>query len=153
MKRRYRLAAAERYRQVRQSGASYTHGLMVLCLLPNEQNISRCGFTVSRRVGNAVQRNLARRRMREAVRGLWNMVDAGWDLVWIARPAINDAEFADLQIACARLLRRAHLMKPESPPYEGTLEARLPRPAEEPGRVDGAEAASDSSAPRVAKAP
>jgi ribonuclease P protein component len=111
LKRRYRVRDQERFRQVRQEGTSYSHPLMVLCCLSNGEVISRCGFTVSKRIGSAVQRNRARRRMREAVRQLWHVITPGWDLVWIARPGINDAEFTELQDACARLLRRARLLQ------------------------------------------
>lgn len=84
---------------------------MVLSYLRNERDISRCGFTVSKRIGNAVERNRARRRMRHVVRSLIDLVEPGWDLIWIARPGINDAEFLELQDACARLLRRARLLR------------------------------------------
>jgi ribonuclease P protein component len=96
---------------VRQQGTSHPHPLLVLCYLPNGESISRCGFTVSRRIGGAVERNRARRRMSEAVRLLWDIVMPGWDIVWVARPGINDAEFSELQSACARLLRRARLLR------------------------------------------
>lgn len=111
MKRRYRVRDKARFRQIRQEGASYTHPLLVLNCLTNNESISRCGFTVSKRIGSAVDRNRARRRIREAVRQVWDSVLPGWDLVWIARPGINEAEFSELQDACARLLRRARLLK------------------------------------------
>jgi len=79
--------------------------------MPNGDTISRCGFTVGRRVGKAVRRNRARRRLREAVRLMWDLIAPGWDMVWIARPAINRAEFVDLQGVCARLLSRAGLLR------------------------------------------
>lgn len=109
--RRYRLNDKTRFKQVREEGASYAHPLMILCCLPNQESISRCGFSVSRRIGKAVARNRARRRMSEAVRLLWDLVIPGWDMVWIARQGVNEADFAELQSACARLLRRAHLLK------------------------------------------
>jgi ribonuclease P protein component len=84
---------------------------MVLCLLPNGESVSRCGFTVSRRIGKAVVRNRARRRLSEAVRLLWDLVEPGWDMVWIARLTIIEAEFAELQVACTRLLQRAGVLK------------------------------------------
>ncbi len=111
--RRYRLADKERFRQVRQTGASYAHPLMVLCLLPNGEAVSRCGFTVSRRAGKAVVRNRARRRLSEVVRLLWDRVAPGWDMVWVVRPAIVQAEFAELPTACGRLLRRAGVLREE----------------------------------------
>jgi ribonuclease P protein component len=84
---------------------------MVLNYLRNDCGISRSGFTVSKRIGKAVDRNRARRRMRHAVRLLWDLVEPGWDLIWVARPGINEAEFTELQDACARLLRRARLLR------------------------------------------
>lgn len=110
MNRRYRLRDKARFRQVRHEGTSYPHPLMVLICLPNQESVSRCGFSVSKRIGKAVTRNRARRRMSEAVRLLWDVVAPGWDMVWIARPGINEAEFSELQSACARLLQRAHLL-------------------------------------------
>ncbi len=111
MKRGQRLADSERFRQVREMGSSYAHPLLILCTLPNDVGLSRCGFTASRRIGKAVERNRARRRMREAVRQMWDLVAPSWDLVWIARPALNNAGYAELQAACTRLLRRAGVLR------------------------------------------
>lgn len=96
---------------MRQGGESFRHPLMVLCVLPNGQSISRCGFTASRRLGHAVLRNLARRRMSEAVRLSWDLVLPGWDMVWVGRSGTNQADFSELQGACLQLLRRAHLLR------------------------------------------
>lgn len=111
MNRRYSLRDKARFRQVRQEGASQAHPLIVLYYLANQETLSRCGFTATRRIGKAVDRNRVRRRISEAVRSLWDLVAPGWDLVWIARPGSKQAEFSELQSACARLLRRAHLLK------------------------------------------
>lgn len=122
MKRRHRLADKARFRQVRQQGASQAHPLLVLCYLANEDAVSRSGFSVSKRIGKAVARNRARRRMSEAVRSVWDMIAPGWDLVWVARPGINEAAFSELQTACARLLRRARLLKPTDSASSGPTE-------------------------------
>ena len=114
MERRFRVTDDKRFRQVRQEGASQAHPLMVLNYLRNDCEWSRSGFTVSKRIGKAVERNRARRRMRHAVRSLWDLIEPGWDLIWIARPGINEAEFLELQDACARLLRRAHLLREQT---------------------------------------
>lgn len=98
---------------MRQAGPSYSHPLIVLSVLPNEEGVSRAGFTASRRIGKAVERNRARRRMREAVRLLWDLVEPGWDMVWVARHPLNAAGFQELQGACMRLLRRAQILRAE----------------------------------------
>jgi RNase P protein component len=38
----------------------------------------------------------------------------GWDLVFIARPAITQAGYHEIAATCARLLRRAQLLTTES---------------------------------------
>lgn len=57
----------------------------------------RVGYTASKRVGNAVQRNRAKRRLREVVRQLlWDKGKKGHDYVLIARTAILDMPFDQL---------------------------------------------------------
>ena len=62
----------------------------------------RVGFTVSKALGGAVQRNRMKRRLREAVRlkGLPHVVAA--DVVINPKRTLLDAEFADLQNDVAR---------------------------------------------------
>ena len=57
----------------------------------------RVGFTASRKVGNAVKRNRARRRLRAvAEQVLPAHAEAGHDFVLIARPATVDRAFPSL---------------------------------------------------------
>jgi ribonuclease P protein component len=72
---------------------------------------SRYGFSVSSRIGNAVTRNRVKRRLREAMRLRMDSIHSGWDLVFIARNPIRSASYHQMDAACARLLRRAHLLR------------------------------------------
>lgn len=57
----------------------------------------RVGYTASRKVGNAVKRNRAKRRLREVVRhALWDKGERGYDYVLIARTATLDMSFDQL---------------------------------------------------------
>jgi ribonuclease P protein component len=66
------------------------------------------GYTVSKKVGNAVTRNRMKRRMRALVRDILPENGmAGCDHVLIGRPGANDIAFADLGDQLSSALRRA----------------------------------------------
>jgi ribonuclease P protein component len=68
----------------------------------------RLGFTVTRRVGNAVVRNRVRRRLREAARLLFRDRQlSGVDLVLVGREATLTRPFAALTDDLRRALARA----------------------------------------------
>ena len=56
-------------------------------------------------------RNRIKRRLREAMRLRMDMIEVGWDIVLIARRPIRSVGFHEMDAACARLLRRAHLLR------------------------------------------
>lgn len=77
------------------------------------------GFTATKRIGNSVIRNRARRRLREAVRQLLpGLAVAGADYVFVARPATPDAPWAALldDVRAALLKLRADLTAPAAAP-------------------------------------
>lgn len=67
----------------------------------------RVGFTVSRQVGNAVERNRVRRRLREVVR-LTAGMHGGHDYVLIGRRAALAAPFGEMKRELDAALRRIH---------------------------------------------
>lgn len=109
MERKYRLRLNPDFQRVRQKGKSWANHLTVLCALPNDLENSRFGFAASKRIGKAVVRNRVRRRMREAVRLRRALIPEGWDMVFIARPAIRRATYPEIAGAIEDVLRRANL--------------------------------------------
>jgi ribonuclease P protein component len=110
MKRLYRLRRNRDFQQVRRSGKYYASPLVVLAFLQNELNHSRFGFVVSKRSGNAVRRNKIKRRMREVIRQFIPRIKPGFDLVFVARQPIRQANYNQIQQSLAYLLKKADLL-------------------------------------------
>ena len=70
----------------------------------------RVGFTCSKKVGNAVARNRAKRRLREVARlVLPHYGRAGWDYVLVGRPTTTATlPFTQLQADLIRALQKVH---------------------------------------------
>ena len=89
-KRREFLRAASRGKRAARPG-------LVLQALATEPGSLRLGFTVTKKVGNAVVRNRARRRLKEAARlSLPALGLSGWDLVLIGRDGTGKRPFGQL---------------------------------------------------------
>lgn len=70
----------------------------------------RVGYTASRKVGNAVKRNRAKRRLRAAVREILSVHGApGHDYVLVARSAAAERRWDDLRADLRGALKRLKL--------------------------------------------
>ena len=70
----------------------------------------RVGYTCSKKLGNAVMRNRAKRRLRALAREVMpGLARPGWDYVLVGRPgATVERGFADLRADLAAALARVH---------------------------------------------
>jgi ribonuclease P protein component len=102
-----RLKKRAEFLHVAAKGRKWTTPGLILQALPQDAAAgARVGFTASRRVGIAVARNRARRRLREAARrALWPHARPG-DYVVIARTATLVRDFAELVGDLETALRR-----------------------------------------------
>ena len=73
----------------------------------------RVGFTASRKVGNAVARNRARRRLRSVAREVLSHAEPGNDFVLIARPATVGRDYQALVTDLVAGLKRLKLYRSE----------------------------------------
>lgn len=110
MQRKFRLTRSSDFKRVRRTGKSYAHPFVVLVTQASEAPRVRVGVTAGRSVGGAVQRNKAKRLLREAMRPLLPDLLPGWDLVLIARSALIPTSLLETRQVLTSLLRRAQVI-------------------------------------------
>jgi ribonuclease P protein component len=95
------------FNSIRTHGRRYHCGGFVFWILKRsavaegdfpEEAGPRVGFVASRSaIGNAVQRNRAKRRLREVFRQNQNLVPPGVDLIFVGRRSLNGLEYAQIE--------------------------------------------------------
>lgn len=109
-----RLTRGRDHARVRGEGVAFRGRTCLLLALATAGETSRVGFIASKRaVGGAVQRNRARRRLREIVRRRWARVPPhGYLLVFIASRRTLDAPHQVLATDVETLLAHAGALAP-----------------------------------------
>ena len=94
------------YNQGKSKGSKY----VVVLYKKNNLGYTRTAFVASKKVGNSVQRNRSRRLMREAFYNFRDRIKEGYDVIFVARNAINDAGEKDVEKAMFGAARACGIM-------------------------------------------
>ncbi len=115
MEKTVSLSQNHRFRALYSRGKSRAgRACVVYCQRVKGNDVNRLGITVSKKLGHAVTRNRIRRRIREAYRLLEPKLEAGYDVVIVARHAAEKAVFAALTEEMENHFRQLGLLKGES---------------------------------------
>ena len=76
--------------------------------------MTRFAFATGKKLGGAVVRNRARRRIRESLRALSARIAPGWDVLVVARGPIVGATQQEIAAAIAALLSRTGVLSAEA---------------------------------------
>jgi len=101
-----RLRSSQDFSRIQGKGKKLRSVHLLLIYLPGTLACSRFGLTVSRKVGNAVQRNQVKRWLREAIRAVGAPSNNVWDFVLIPRSEAKEAGFHILSSEIADLFSR-----------------------------------------------
>jgi ribonuclease P protein component len=105
-----KLRACERIRRRADFQQAYEHGARVhgrystLFILPNKLDVGRLGIAATKKLGGAVQRNRAKRLIREVFRH--NKIASGFDIVVVPKRELLQATLTVLEADYRSILER-----------------------------------------------
>ena len=92
------------FKQVYERGTRVHSRYSTVFMLPNDRGVGRLGIAATRKLGGAVQRNRAKRLIREVFRR--NKIADGFDVVVIPKRELLDASLIALEADYRALLER-----------------------------------------------
>ncbi|MBR6548493.1 MAG: ribonuclease P protein component [Clostridia bacterium] len=100
------------FRRLYGRGKSRVHPALVTYVMKNRAGCCRVGITTSKKIGNAVERNRARRVIREAYRQLLPTIHGQYDLVFVARTRTVHLKSSQIQTVMAAHLTELGVTAP-----------------------------------------
>lgn len=104
------LRNTRQFNQVYKKGKSIVNKHIVLYYVKNQTDENQVGFSISKKVGNAVTRNRVKRLMKEVYRLNEASLKNGFDFVFVARVRSKDASFKDIEKAMTSCFRKSQLL-------------------------------------------
>jgi len=109
--RQRRLKSSKLLQETFEQGRNFAGRLMVMWLREGNDASLRLGVAAGRTIGGAVQRNRAKRRLREAFRLNRHRLQGKCDIVLMARGRLNEAPWDEVQSELIQLADRAGILK------------------------------------------
>lgn len=115
LNRTYSLKRHKEFRFTYRTGRQVGGGSFVLVTARNRKGKVQVGFSVSKKIGNSVTRNRAKRRLKACFSPLLPRVKPGYNLIFIARSGALTAPFLSMQKSMVAALQRAGVYLEASP--------------------------------------
>ena len=113
MKHTIALKQNHEFRRLYNKGRSAVSPYFAIYCRKTNRPISRLGITTGVKLGNAVKRNRARRRIRELYRTNEARLMPGYDIVVVARARVIYGRYHDLERSFLQLMRKLELVRPQ----------------------------------------
>ncbi|MEE3467752.1 MAG: ribonuclease P protein component [Eubacterium sp.] len=110
----HKLGGNAEFQKVYRGGRSRANRDLVMYVVKGDSGPSRYGFSVSKKVGNSVQRHRVTRLFREVVRRYDASVIEGCRIIIIARPTVKDKGLDEISEAIAGLYKAHRIWREQS---------------------------------------
>ena len=107
LKRKFRLSSKSGFQAIFENGENYSVKHVAIYILKGPKKF---GFIASKKVGNSVQRNRARRLMREVVRLHMSEIRNDIQIIFIARVRIRGVSYMEVEKSMISMLKRANAL-------------------------------------------
>lgn len=111
MKKENRLKKRKQFKWTFKNGKAVHSKNIVLIYTTTRGTDFKVGFSVTKKVGNAVVRNHTKRLMRESVSSFQNNIISQHTIIFVAKPSIVEGNFESIKSEMLSLLKNAKLYK------------------------------------------
>lgn len=98
------------FKKVYNKGRNYWNRNLILYVRKNDLNYNRVGFSITKKIGNSVNRNLIKRRMKEIYRTQLELLE-GYDMIFIPKKNVIDIDYKTLKSAMIHIVNLAKIKR------------------------------------------
>ena len=113
MNKENRLRSNMEFKRIYSRGKNYWNRNLILYVKKNNINVTRIGYSITKKIGNSVVRNKIRRRMKEICRLRFHQLKDGYDLIFIPKKNVVDLSYKELESAMLHILKVGKVLKDE----------------------------------------
>lgn len=110
LSQKYRLKKRKEFNYIFKNGKSYSCKYLIINYLPTKLPELKVGFSVSKKIGNAVVRNKVKRRLREAFKASQPNIDTNYNYIFVARKGIENISYTEIANSLNFCLIKTKLM-------------------------------------------
>ena len=108
-----RLKKRREFQRGYRKGRKYWNREFVVYVYENMSNNTRLGITATKKIGKSVQRNRAKRLVREVFRLSKDRIYSGYDIIVVGRAPSIHLKYQGAQKTLLRLFKKARILKKE----------------------------------------
>jgi ribonuclease P protein component len=99
------------FRRLYSRGRVQKHPFLIMYWQQNRLGVNRVGITVNKKAGNAVERNRARRIIKEAYRLIEAQTSKGYDIVLVARAKTPQLKMWDIYSVLRAFMKKTGMIE------------------------------------------